>query len=54
MPRFRPRVLVPVLLLSLVGLTACRPPSNEPTTYDDVTEANFLEGCTGIVTQGTA
>jgi hypothetical protein len=37
----------------LLALTACKPPSNEPKGYDDVTEANFIEGCTGIVTTGT-
>lgn len=37
----------------LLALTACKPPSNEPKGYDDVTETNFIEGCTGIVTTGT-
>jgi hypothetical protein len=39
--------------LGLLALTACKPPSNEPKSYNDVTEANFIEGCTGIVTTGT-
>jgi hypothetical protein len=37
----------------LLALTACKPPSNEPKAYDEVTEANFIEGCTGVVTEGT-
>jgi hypothetical protein len=54
MSRLRPRSLVGLAVLSLVALSACSPPSNTPDAYDDVTEANFVEGCTGIVTTGTA
>lgn len=43
------------LLVALFALPACTPPSNAPKAYDDVTEANFIEGCTGVVTtSGTA
>jgi hypothetical protein len=45
--------VVAVIALALVGV-ACNPPSNEPDEYDDTTRSNFLEGCTGIVTEGTA
>lgn len=42
-------------LVALLALPACSPPSNTPKAYDDVTEANFIEGCTGVVTtSGTA
>jgi hypothetical protein len=54
MHRPRPRTLVAVLAIAIVALTGCNPPSNEPDAYDDVTRSNFLQGCTGIVTEGTA
>jgi hypothetical protein len=54
MSRLRTRSLVGLAVLSLVALSACSRPSNTPDAYNDVTEANFVEGCTGIVTTGTA
>jgi hypothetical protein len=43
------------LLVALLALPACSPPSNAPKAYGAVSEANFVEGCTGIVTtSGTA
>jgi hypothetical protein len=54
MPRPRPRTLLAALAVAVLALTACNPPSNEPDAYDDVTQSNFLQGCTGIVTEGTA
>jgi hypothetical protein len=50
----RRRLALVALLGGLAALTACGPPSNEPDAYDDTTRANFIEGCTGIVTEGTA
>jgi len=54
MSRLRTRSLVGLAVLSLVALSACSRPDNTPDAYNDVTEANFIEGCTGIVTTGTA
>jgi hypothetical protein len=51
-PRRRSALVAAVV--GLVALTACNPPSNEPDAYDDTTRANFIQGCTGIVTEGTA
>jgi hypothetical protein len=54
MPRLRPRRSgLALLVLGATLLTACSPPSNEPDEYNDVTRANFIQGCTGIVTIGT-
>jgi hypothetical protein len=52
--RFPRRRLALVALLGGLALTACSPPSNEPDAYDDTTRTNFIQGCTGIVTEGTA
>jgi hypothetical protein len=54
MPRLRSRSALVLLLVAGFTLTACNPPSNEPDAYDDVSKANFIEGCTGVVTVGTA
>lgn len=54
MPRPRPRSLLVALSLVALGATACGTPSNAPEGYDDTTRSNFLQGCTGIVTEGTA
>jgi hypothetical protein len=54
MSRLRTRSALAVLLFGLFAITACNPPSNEPDAYDDVSKANFIEGCTGVVTSGTA
>jgi len=43
----RPAAGVAVLLLAVVALTGCKQ-DNTPTAYDDLTKANFIEGCTGI------
>jgi hypothetical protein len=32
-------------------LTGCSFPSNSPEAYDDTTQANFVQGCTGVVEQ---
>jgi hypothetical protein len=42
-----------LLVVGAAVLTACSPPSNAPQAYDDVTKANFVQGCTGVVTIGT-
>lgn len=54
MSRLRHRSLPAVVVAALFVITACNPPSNEPDAYDDTTKANFVQGCTGIVTEGTA
>lgn len=54
MSRLRSRTAVAVLCAAFLALTACSVPSNEPDAYDDTTRANFIQGCTGIVTEGTA
>jgi hypothetical protein len=54
MSRLRRSFALAAFAFGLLALSACKPPSNEPTSYDDVTEANFMEGCTGIATSGTA
>lgn len=54
MSRLRCRSLPAVFVAALFVITACSPPSNEPDAYDDTTQANFIQGCTGIVTEGTA
>lgn len=54
MSRLRSRSAFALLLVAGLALTACTPPSNEPDAYDDVSKANFVEGCTGVVTVGTA
>ncbi len=54
MSRLRRSTAVVAFVFGLLALSACKPPSNEPTGYDDVTKANFIEGCTGVVTSGTA
>jgi hypothetical protein len=54
MSRLRMRSALALLFVAVFALTACNPPSNEPDTYDDVSKANFIEGCTGVVTVGTA
>lgn len=43
----RPRLLVPVALLVLVG-AGCTLPSNTPDTYDARTEANYINGCLAV------
>lgn len=53
MPRMRPRPVLAALALCGLLAAGCTTPSNEPDSYDDTTRANFLEGCTGIVTEGT-
>ena len=54
MSRLRPRTVAVVLALAGLVIAGCNTPSNQPGEYDDTTRANFLEGCTGIVTEGTA
>lgn len=53
MPRMRPRPVLAALALCGLLAVGCTTPSNEPGDYDDTTRRNFLEGCTGIVTEGT-
>ena len=35
-----------MLVVALVGLGACKAPSNAPSDYDALTEENFIDGCT--------
>jgi hypothetical protein len=54
MSRLRPRFALALLALVSIAAVGCTTPSNEPEAYDDTTKSNFLQGCTGIVTEGTA
>jgi hypothetical protein len=44
--------VVAAFVFGVLAISACKPPSNQPKAYDNVTQANFIEGCTGIVTTG--
>jgi hypothetical protein len=52
--RSRRRFALAALLVAAFVTTACNPPSNEPDEYNETSRSNFMQGCTGIATEGTA